>query len=670
VSGRGVEGFRAGCWASTLLLAFRERARPGGREIRGHVSGGTGWQGRPTLAAHPRWQSSPPLAPRPASAALRQAIALTAFCTFLGTLGPGIAATREAVLTERGPLAAADYASAIILLPGVYYGISWGGCLSKGCEGKGCKDRGGVDATEEKGGQPGPLATSGPHRMAPVPCRGSLVRNALTPGPSSPALSPLPPPGPPAGVIVNAVLPHWLLAALVVAFLAISNAELIASLVSLTAARAEMIELAADIRAATNPSSAARGSDEGGSGGAAADGKAAGPEGPGPSGAARSSGGRALALRRLLTAGSSPAGAAAPPATVSAMRARLRRLHRRAARIEAVALLFPALHLPSHEDIARAVGAEPEAVFGPGYGAGDSGPDGPAAAAAPPPQLAFEKDSDAGTDCDGPAPDALGGGRPIAAPPAPAGRCGGLRRWAALQPKFEWLLVIKIVVLHLVTGRRGRWARRRPASREPWGAVARVQGLLWALEGAAAPARSASHSIPHVPASSLHLPARRRSPLPLPWTPSMAPSPEAVRHVRAKPCTPRFWFMLGIMSLLVTALLVAMATSFNAKRLWRGPQWASALAQVRAARHAPAADVEAAAPHPRRSSGAPPPAKPRNCCSRFGAWWRSHSPFIRGPPGAAITCDRACVSADGFVHWQPWRTVLIAVAAFPLAVLG
>jgi hypothetical protein len=303
------------------------------------------------------------------------------------------------------------------------------------------------------------------------------------------------------------VLPHWLLATLVVAFLAIrcglwggegeggaaggrvasrlprtgarlalplspvvtlltrrnahprpralpatSNAELLVSVITLTAARREMVQLAADIKAAAEAAGGGRPRD----GGAEAAGGDAAPP--------------ALSSRRLLTteaaaglAGGGGGAATAEPATLASMRRRLRQLHHRSARIEAAALLFPALHLPSHEDIARAVGADVEAIFGPGAapdlagprlpkGASSASGGGLAGAGGSDAKLAFEKDSDAGAEPPG------GGGAPVAGPPAPAGRFGGLKRWAALQPKFEWLLVLKIVVLHLVTGRVGRWA--------------------------------------------------------------------------------------------------------------------------------------------------------------------------------------------------------------------
>jgi uncharacterized membrane protein YidH (DUF202 family) len=50
-------------------------------------------------------------------AALRNAIAMTAFTVALGSFGPGIASMSEAHVTERGILALVDYPGALLLLP-------------------------------------------------------------------------------------------------------------------------------------------------------------------------------------------------------------------------------------------------------------------------------------------------------------------------------------------------------------------------------------------------------------------------------------------------------------------------------------------------------------------------------------------------------------------------
>lgn len=59
-------------------------------------------------------------------AAFRQAAALTAFTVALGALGPGIASMSEPLLTERGVLPVVDYGGALVLLPTMYWGISFG----------------------------------------------------------------------------------------------------------------------------------------------------------------------------------------------------------------------------------------------------------------------------------------------------------------------------------------------------------------------------------------------------------------------------------------------------------------------------------------------------------------------------------------------------------------
>lgn len=59
-------------------------------------------------------------------AAFRKAAALTAFTVALGALAPGIASMSEARLTERGVLPMADYPGALVLLPTMFWGISFG----------------------------------------------------------------------------------------------------------------------------------------------------------------------------------------------------------------------------------------------------------------------------------------------------------------------------------------------------------------------------------------------------------------------------------------------------------------------------------------------------------------------------------------------------------------
>lgn len=51
---------------------------------------------------------------------------MTAFTVALGALGPGIASMSEPRLTERGVLPVVDYPATLILLPTMFWGISFG----------------------------------------------------------------------------------------------------------------------------------------------------------------------------------------------------------------------------------------------------------------------------------------------------------------------------------------------------------------------------------------------------------------------------------------------------------------------------------------------------------------------------------------------------------------
>lgn len=55
---------------------------------------------------------------------------MTAFTVALGALAPGIASMSEARLTERGVLPLVDYPGALVLLPTMFWGISFGRCNS------------------------------------------------------------------------------------------------------------------------------------------------------------------------------------------------------------------------------------------------------------------------------------------------------------------------------------------------------------------------------------------------------------------------------------------------------------------------------------------------------------------------------------------------------------
>jgi hypothetical protein len=59
-------------------------------------------------------------------AAIRNAMAMTAFTIACGSLAPAIAAMSEGYVTERGVVALVDYPGALILLPTMFWGLSFG----------------------------------------------------------------------------------------------------------------------------------------------------------------------------------------------------------------------------------------------------------------------------------------------------------------------------------------------------------------------------------------------------------------------------------------------------------------------------------------------------------------------------------------------------------------
>jgi len=257
------------------------------------------------------------------------------------------------------------------------------------------------------------------------------------------------------GVIVNAVLPSWLLALGVVAFLAISNAELLISIISMVTAKREILKLAAEIKVeaqavalAASGDTALLGADS--STDAEAEGAWSGGGEQGINGS---------------TAGDAAGGA---PAIISQqgkldrLRARARKLHARATRIEAVALLFPAFHFPTHYEISRLAKVDVDTIFGEGHGLdrepqffGSEERETPSDERALPGSRLISPSGKEGAvgfeirDWTG----IIGGGSPVPLPPLPAGKWAGFRRWCDMQPKFEWLLMITIIVLHLATGR-------------------------------------------------------------------------------------------------------------------------------------------------------------------------------------------------------------------------
>jgi hypothetical protein len=55
---------------------------------------------------------------------------------------------------------------------------------------------------------------------------------------------------------------------------------------------------------------------------------------------------------------------------------------------------------------------------------------------------------------------------------------------------------------------------------------------------------------------------------------------EGIRHHTTKPCTTRFWIMLGGVTGLVTCFLIFVSVCYNRRRLWRGIHWVDALQEV------------------------------------------------------------------------------------------
>lgn len=63
-------------------------------------------------------------------AAIRNAMAMTAFTVACGSLAPAIAAMSEPHVTERGVLALVDYPGTLVLLPTMFWGLSMGESLT------------------------------------------------------------------------------------------------------------------------------------------------------------------------------------------------------------------------------------------------------------------------------------------------------------------------------------------------------------------------------------------------------------------------------------------------------------------------------------------------------------------------------------------------------------
>ena len=510
-------------------------------------------------------------------------------------------------------------------------------------------------------------------------------------------------------------------------FLAISNAELLASIWMMRAAKRDILALAARIKAeaealavATSGDLALLGAVGSGGGGGGSGGRSAG----------AAAGASASSRRELLPhhhpgvqaarqsdasasfdAGTPPSFAAQASARVAdqarllaRLQAKARRLHARATRIEAVALLFPAFHFPTHHEVARLARADVDTIFGDGHGlareplpaSSKAARAASAAAAAQQLQLQLQQQgaASAGVDVaasvDGLDASASAHSRGQAAAAASALKASALSLAASSSsPSLA--------------------AANAAAAGGGFGGAEKDSDAAWA-----APPLFGGNPISPPP-----LPPGRCGGLKR-WL-TLQPGfemamifkivvlhllTEFVRHTRAKPCTPKFWVMLCVMAALVTLLLCAMCAAFARNRLWRGPRWAAALAEVRQAREAEgaalAADVEranAAAANaaaaeatttqqrhqlqqqqpeqqqqqqqPAMPSGrrpAPPPKAP-GVLQRAARFWAAHSPFRRGPAAAAIRDPDACVASDGFARWSLPRVLATEAAALPMGVL-
>lgn len=173
---------------------------------------------------------------------------------------------------------------------------------------------------------------------------------------------------------------------------------------------------------------------------------------------------------------------------------------------------------------------------------------------------------------------------------------------------------------------------------------------------------------------------------------------EAIRHHTAHPCTPRFWLMLGGFAGAVTIFLAIIVISYSRRRLWRGPQWLRGREQVIEERRERARqqrqradDVEAAAAAEGGSDEAAAAAAetatakpttddddaqhqhqqpPVGCWQKFSAWRKGHSPFVPLPANQAITRLDACNATDGYRCWTRARIATLSLLSFPIGILS
>jgi hypothetical protein len=372
------------------------------------------------------------------------------------------------------------------------------------------------------------------------------------------------------------VFPSWLLALMWVVFMAVSNTELVWSLLRLRKIRAEVRQQGQQLLQLDAQATAA-----GAAGGVAAAGVGDAQTQIQQDGQQQQQASRGQLLRRL------------------------QRLRGEAEKVEAVALLYPAFHMPSPQQFID----ERKGLL-----------QAPAQMLSSPSVVAVIDEE-----------------RLLTRQLLEQTRSGSSRftwRWRAwwgLQNHFEFALIIKVVVLHLVT--------------------------------------------------------------------------EAVRHRTTKPCSVRFWFMLCVMTGLVTAFLIFVVTSYSRKKLWRGPHWVDALAaatqkrkqeQLAAASRtsSSAADGEAAgagrvAVGPSSSTAAAgaaageaavtvqedaaaaatagdEPEQPRGCCGNC----RKRLPWTWVPAVEAVTNITACNSRNQYQNWRLPRLLLHAAVSLFIGIVA
>eukprot|EP00775_Hariotina_reticulata_P005189 gene5189-5427_t len=367
---------------------------------------------------------------------LRNAIAMTAFTVALGSFGPGIASMSEAHVTERGVLALVDYPGALLLLPTMYFGISW-------------------------------------------------------------------------GVVVNMWFPNWLLALLLVVFMALSNLQLLYSFIKLRKLRKESKAVVQELHSLIDLQRQRQLSLANGQGHQAA---------PAATGKQASAGEMAVNMDGKCSTSELASSAAQ-------LKLQVEHLVQEAQHIEGMALLYPAYHVASVEEAIRlydftdeelVVGKEQLGLAGkhqqqqqhychekqhPSSTKGQALAEGAAAADAVPISAALSTTGMSHRQAD-PGLQEL-----LEYRSASSRYTLRWKKWWKLNVHFELALVLKIVVLHLLT--------------------------------------------------------------------------EGIRHHTTKPCSHRFWIMLGGVTGLVTCFLIFISVCYNRRRLWRGAHWVDALREVK-----------------------------------------------------------------------------------------